>query len=66
VKIISLGMRSWGDAGLGCPKPGHVYLSTITPGLIVLLRIENERFEYHTDLNGRVELCKQLGSSDRR
>jgi hypothetical protein len=47
----------WNDSSLGCPKPGQVYMQVITPGYRVVLEAQGQRYEYHTDLNGRVVSC---------
>jgi len=53
VQIIAVEPVEWSDASLGCPEPGKMYAQVITPGYRVLLQVEGERFEVHTDREGR-------------
>jgi hypothetical protein len=49
----------WPDAGLGCPKAGVAYIQVLTPGFLVLLEADGQRYLYHTDENEIVILCKE-------
>lgn len=53
VEIIAIEPVEWSDASLGCPEPGKMYAQVITPGYRVLLQVEGEQFEVHTDREGR-------------
>jgi hypothetical protein len=53
VEVIAVESVEWSDASLGCPEPGKMYAQVITPGYRVLLRVEGEQFEVHTDRGGR-------------
>jgi hypothetical protein len=57
VTLVAIEAREWSDASLGCPKPGQFYAQVITPGFLILVEAAGQRFEYHTDLGRRVELC---------
>jgi hypothetical protein len=48
---------TWRDGSLGCPRPGMMYTQALVPGYRVRLRLADERFDYHGDRRGRVELC---------
>lgn len=52
--------QDWPDSALGCPKPGELYSQIVTPGyrVVVLVKSQNMRYEYHTDLRGRAVSCK--------
>jgi hypothetical protein len=52
--------REWPDSALGCPEPGQSYLQVVTPGYLVVLEAQGQRYEYHTDQTGSsVVLCSQ-------
>jgi hypothetical protein len=53
VEIAAIEAVEWSDASLGCPEPGKMYAQVITPGYRVLLQVEGEQFEVHTDREGR-------------
>jgi hypothetical protein len=57
VFVVDVQAREWSDASLGCPKPGQFYAQVITPGFLIIVEAAGQRFEYHTDLGRRVELC---------
>jgi len=57
IRVLSVEVVDWPDASLGCPQPGMVYAQVITPGFRVLLEVENDKYEYHTDRGERVVLC---------
>jgi hypothetical protein len=52
IEIVSARAVEWPDTSLGCPQPGQVYAEVITPGYAIVLEIEGERFEVHTDETG--------------
>ncbi len=47
---------TWPDTSLGCPQKGMMYAQVITPGFRVVLAVNDQDYEYHTD-NARVVLC---------
>lgn len=58
VKILKQEYTDWPDTSLGCPTPGFAYAQVIVPGYNIVLQVDGEQFEYHTDLNKDVKLCK--------
>ncbi len=61
VTSIQIEAVDWPDAGLGCPQPGQMYASVITPGYRIALETEAESYAVHTSsrLDGPFVLCKQ-------
>lgn len=53
VEILAVEPTEWSDASLGCPEPGKMYAQVVTPGYRVLLEVEGEQFEVHTDREGQ-------------
>ncbi len=48
----------WGDSSLGCPKPGIAYLSVITPGYKVTVRVDQQVHVVH-EAGDRAVVCRQ-------
>jgi len=58
IDVTAVEAVQWSDASLGCPKPGYVYAQVITPGYRMLLEVQGEKHEVHTDKEGRsVVIC---------
>ncbi len=57
ISLTSVEAVQWRDSSLGCPEPGMAYLTVITPGYLILLEVDGETYEYHTDTN-RVVYCE--------
>lgn len=53
VEILAIEPTEWPDASLGCPEPGKMYAQVITPGYRILVEVEGEQFEVHTDREGQ-------------
>lgn len=51
-EIVSLERREWPNAGLGCPRPGEMYIAVITPGFEIQVQGAEERFEVHSNADG--------------
>jgi hypothetical protein len=59
ITIVAVQPNEWRDSSLGCPKPGLNYLQVITPGYLITLEAQGQRYEYHSDSNQRVMRCDQ-------
>ena len=46
----------WPDSSLGCPQKGMMYLQVITPGYQVMLRLEEQTYDYRV-AGQQVILC---------
>ncbi len=57
VEVVEYEAVEWRDTSLGCPQPGMMYAQVIVPGYRVVLNVEGETVEYHTDSNGTVVRC---------
>jgi hypothetical protein len=53
----------WRDSSVGCPEPGMGYLTVLTPGYWIVLKVEEEMYYYHADTRGRLILCPQEWST---
>lgn len=57
INVKSVVKKEWGDASLGCSKPGMVYIQLVTPGYQMILEANGKTYDYRSDLERRVELC---------
>ncbi|MBP1466570.1 hypothetical protein EYB53_012715 [Candidatus Chloroploca sp. M-50] len=48
----------WPDGSLGCPEPGQNYLQVLTPGYQIVLKLDEQFYDYHTDTRTAVILCR--------
>ena len=62
IEVVSVSEMEWSDAALGCPLPDITYAQQVTPGYLVMMTLEGEQYEYHTDTGQRTILCGEDGS----
>lgn len=62
IELVSIESVEWQDTSYGCPEPGKFYAFVITPGYIIILRVNNTTYIYHTGtrLNGPIIRCDSL------
>jgi hypothetical protein len=54
----------WPDSSLGCPEPDTFYAQVVTPGYLILLKTEQDVYQYHTDERGdEFVLCDRNADS---
>ena len=58
IELIEAIRFDWPDSSLGCPEPGGEYLHVWMVGEVILLRVENQVFEYHSGYNRPPFLCQ--------
>jgi len=61
ISVISVEAVDWSDTSLGCPQEGMMYAEVITPGFQVVLEAKGQSYEYHTDEDSSVVLCRGDG-----
>lgn len=49
IEMVSAERTDWSDSSLGCAEPGRAYLTVITPGYRVILKVRDKQYEYHTN-----------------
>lgn len=59
ITVASVEPMQWPDASLGCPQEGMMYAQVITPGYLVMLEAQGQKYEYHTDQRSTVVWCKK-------
>ncbi|MBK9094967.1 MAG: hypothetical protein IPM84_19815 [Anaerolineae bacterium] len=52
VKITSVEIRQWRNGCLDLEQPGEMCTQAIVPGYLVMLEVNGQAYEYHTDMNG--------------
>lgn len=57
VSLVEANPVEWSDSSLGCPQEGMGYLQVITPGYRIVLQVDNQPYEYHTNRTGYFVLC---------
>ncbi|MFN8590892.1 MAG: ferritin-like domain-containing protein [Thermomicrobiales bacterium] len=57
VQVVAVEPRTWPDASLGCPEPGHAYAQVITPGYVVTINSGGKEMTFHTDQSGNIARC---------
>lgn len=57
VEIVEIESVRWPDASLGCEMEPGKYERVVTPGYIVTLQVQDQRYEFHTDLEDRAVRC---------
>jgi hypothetical protein len=63
IRVQSVEAVDWPDSSLGCPQPGMAYAQFITPGYRVLLEVDGQAYEMHTDSRQSAVLCEEEGST---
>jgi hypothetical protein len=48
IKAISEETVTWRDGSLGCPQEGMMYTQAMVPGTLIVLRIDDAKYEYHS------------------
>lgn len=59
ITLVSMEAQEWSDAALGCPQEGMMYAQVITPGFLMILSVQGQQYEYHTDQKTSVIWCKK-------
>ena len=62
---VSVIPRVWLDTSLGCPQPEKSYERERIEGFLIVLKVEEEVYEYHADME-QVLLCSYPEERDRR
>jgi hypothetical protein len=58
IRLLSAEATEWRTSALGCPHPHLMYLQVITPGYLIILESQGQRYEYHTDRQNTFVLCQ--------
>ena len=58
IEIAEAVAVEWSDSSLDCPQPGMSYLPVITPGYRILLRANDQAYEYHSNRDSYFVFCE--------
>ncbi|RMG94697.1 MAG: hypothetical protein D6706_13425 [Chloroflexi bacterium] len=58
IQVITIEEVTWPDSGIGCPQPGMMYLTVLTPGYKVILAADNQQYIYHSKDTTYFVLCE--------
>jgi len=47
ILIMAARQVTWRSGALGCPGQGMSYTQALEPGVLIVLRVDNENFNYH-------------------
>lgn len=60
IKATAIVPVDWPDTSLGCPEPGMSYAQVVTPGYRMVLEVDGQEYELHTDRSGRtIVICER-------
>lgn len=64
IEIESVELQTWMDSGLGCRQPGFAYPPILTEGWLIILRVNDNLYHYHTDNDDdiRMVMCSIEGA----
>jgi len=48
IKVVSEQNVTWRDGSLGCPQKGMMYTQALVPGMLIVLRVNDTEYEYHS------------------
>ncbi|HSF97862.1 MAG TPA: hypothetical protein VLA55_04135 [Ornithinibacter sp.] len=57
VLIAAWSPVTWNDGSLGCPQKGMVYTQALVEGELLMLRVEQSLFQYHSARGGPFTYC---------
>jgi hypothetical protein len=58
IEVAELTEVEWSDSSLDCPQPEMSYLPVITPGYRIVLRANDQAYEYHSNRDTYFILCE--------
>lgn len=59
VEVVDAKTIVWPDSSLGCPESGMVYAQVLQEGLLIVLRANQQLYEYHSGGDRPPFLCKK-------
>lgn len=59
IELLAAESVVWPDSSLGCPEPGMAYLQVLQDGMLILLSVGGQAYEYHSGGSRGPFLCEQ-------
>lgn len=63
VLIAAWSPVTWNDGSLGCPQEGMAYTQALVDGELLMLRVEQSLFQYHSGSGGPFAYCAEPDAS---
>ena len=60
IRVVDVQYKEWMDGCLGVEVPDRACTMAITPGFLVLLQVDNDQYEYHTDTGQTVIFAHKI------
>ena len=57
IEVVSVENVTWPDSSLGCPEEGTQYAQMLTDGVLIVLELDGQRYEYHGAVGDEVFYC---------
>jgi hypothetical protein len=57
ITVVEIREVRWSDGSLGCPQRGVSYTQQIVSGQLVVLAVDDRRYEYHSGPNRPLFFC---------
>ena len=61
ISVATARVVTWPNAALGCPKPGMAYADQVIDGALIILRVDERSYEYHSGGDTAPFLCETVG-----
>lgn len=58
INIVNATEVVWPDGSLGCPQKGMAYIQILIPGYLIVLEVDNNKYEYHSGRDGNITYCQ--------
>ena len=62
IDLVEVTEVEWSDSSLDCPQPGMEYLQVLTPGYRILLDVNGQMYEYHSNRDSYFVYCENPDS----
>ena len=60
INVVESVEVEWSDSSLDCPQPDMLYTQVITPGYRILLEVNGQTYEYHSNRDTHFVYCENL------
>jgi hypothetical protein len=59
IRVVGARPVEWPSSAVGCPQPGQMYMTAITPGYEIVLETQGMTYHYHSGEAGKPFLCPE-------
>ncbi len=61
INVVDSVEVEWSDSSLDCPQPDLLYTQVITPGFRIVLEVNGQQYEYHSNRDAYFVYCENPG-----